>query len=68
MTGYTTSTLWCHWCGVSLSTAKRVTYLNGNLPVCDLCLIKNDSPKPVVYTPVFLFENTKLINKYYGTY
>ncbi len=36
----TGGTLACHWCGVSLDRAARVTYLNGNLPVCDLCLTK----------------------------
>jgi len=30
----------CHWCGVPLGNASKVTYLNGNLAVCDLCLIK----------------------------
>lgn len=34
------SILCCHWCGVSLSRATSVTYLNGNLPCCDLCLKK----------------------------
>jgi len=34
------NTLCCHWCGVDLSMASQVTYLNGNLPVCQLCLIK----------------------------
>lgn len=34
------STLCCHWCGVYLGTAAVVTYLNGNLPICDLCLMK----------------------------
>jgi phage FluMu protein Com len=37
---YVANTLQCHWCGISLSNASSVTYLNGNLPVCDLCLIK----------------------------
>jgi hypothetical protein len=34
------SILNCHWCGIDLSTASRLTYLNGNLPCCDLCLYK----------------------------
>jgi hypothetical protein len=34
------STLCCHWCGIPLGNAAKVTYLNGNLPCCDLCLIK----------------------------
>jgi hypothetical protein len=34
----TTTTLNCHWCGVDLTKATRLTYLNGNLPCCDLCL------------------------------
>ena len=37
------STLSCHWCGVSLAGAAKITYLNGNLPVCDLCLMKAKS-------------------------
>ena len=37
---YNNNTLCCHWCGVDLSMASQVTYLNGNLPVCQLCLIK----------------------------
>jgi hypothetical protein len=39
------SNLYCHWCGISLNSANRVTYLNGNLPVCDLCLIKANKEK-----------------------
>jgi hypothetical protein len=35
-----TSTLNCHWCGIDLSTATKLTYLNGNLPCCDLCLCR----------------------------
>jgi hypothetical protein len=42
----TNSSLCCHWCGVLLGNASRVTYLNGNLPVCDLCLIKAGNVKP----------------------
>ena len=34
------NTLCCHWCGVDLSRATQITYLNGNLPVCQLCLMK----------------------------
>lgn len=30
----------CHWCGIDLSRATSVKYLNGNLPCCDLCLHK----------------------------
>lgn len=30
----------CDWCGVSLDGATSDTYLNGNKPVCDLCLWK----------------------------
>ena len=29
----------CAWCGKDLSLASNVTYLNGNQPVCDLCLL-----------------------------
>ena len=36
----TNNTLCCHWCGTDLSMASQITYLNGNLPVCQLCLIK----------------------------
>ena len=32
------STLCCHWCKIPLGNASQVTYLNGNLPICDLCL------------------------------
>ena len=34
------STLCCHWCGAPLWFASSITYLNGSLPVCDLCLMK----------------------------
>jgi hypothetical protein len=34
----TSSTLNCHWCGIDLTRATRLNYLNGNLPCCDLCL------------------------------
>jgi hypothetical protein len=30
----------CNWCGVSLAGASRLTFLNGNLPICDLCLMR----------------------------
>jgi len=33
-----TSKLCCHWCKIPLGNATQVTYLNGNLPICDLCL------------------------------
>ena len=36
MTG---KSLRCHWCQVPLGSAAAVVYLNGNLPVCDLCLM-----------------------------
>jgi hypothetical protein len=36
----TNNTLCCHWCKVHLETASQVKYLNGNLPVCDLCLFR----------------------------
>jgi len=44
---YNNNTLCCHWCGVDLSMASQVTYLNGNLPVCQLCLIKANNCKPL---------------------
>jgi len=34
------ASLSCHWCGVSLAMATTVTYLNGSLPCCDLCILK----------------------------
>ena len=30
----------CRWCGVNLRGASSITYLNGNMPICDLCLMK----------------------------
>lgn len=47
----TGTTLFCHWCGISLANATCITYLNGNLPVCDLCLMKakNVQRKPTEY-------------------
>jgi len=39
------STLCCHWCKIPLGNALQVTYLNGNLPICDLCLAKQVTPK-----------------------
>lgn len=44
MTTASNNTLCCHWCGVSLAGASQVTYLNGNLPVCGLCLLKAQQP------------------------
>lgn len=42
MNTYTSnSTLCCHWCKIPLGNASQVTYLNGNLPICDLCLSKD---------------------------
>ena len=35
------NTLCCHWCKIPLGNASQVTYLNGNLPICDLCLSKD---------------------------
>lgn len=57
MGNYTSnSTLCCHWCQVPLGNATKVTLLNGNLPVCDLCLMKakeplNSAPLKGVNTP-----------------
>jgi hypothetical protein len=46
MNTYTShSTLCCHWCKIPLGNATQVTYLNGNLPICDLCLSKQVTPK-----------------------
>lgn len=48
------STLCCHWCKIPLGNASRVTYLNGNLPVCDLCLMRgHDEQKPIIEYPVY---------------
>jgi len=45
-----TNSLYCHWCGVSLAGATSITYLNGNLPCCDLCLRKSSYSliKPII--------------------
>ena len=40
-----TSKLCCHWCKIPLGNATQVTYLNGNLPICDLCLSRQVTPK-----------------------
>lgn len=37
------TTLSCAWCGKHLGNATKVTYLNGNQPVCDLCLMKTEN-------------------------
>ena len=37
----TSTTLCCHYCGVSLESAAQIMYLNDNLPVCHLCLLKS---------------------------
>lgn len=37
----TNTTLCCHWCGIPLGNATNITCLNGNLPICDLCLMKH---------------------------
>jgi hypothetical protein len=46
----TSSTLQCHWCGISLSFASNVKYLNGSLPICDLCLQRSGKPV-LIYEP-----------------
>ncbi|MFZ2937618.1 MAG: hypothetical protein WA066_02815 [Candidatus Omnitrophota bacterium] len=45
-TSLTGTTLSCCWCGVSLANAWQVTYLNGNLPCCDLCLLRAKQGHP----------------------
>jgi hypothetical protein len=40
------STLCCAWCGKSMDNATQVTYLNGNQPVCDLCLLRAGAKRP----------------------
>jgi len=37
------NTICCAWCGQDLSHATQVRYLNGNLPVCDLCLFRKSA-------------------------
>ena len=50
------STLCCAWCGKYLGNATRVTYLNGNQPVCDLCLNKaQPSSNKLTYTDYSTF-------------
>jgi len=39
------NTLSCHWCGVSLANANQIVFLNGNLPVCGLCLLRAGGQK-----------------------
>lgn len=34
----------CSWCGVNLSNASSIFYLNGNLPFCDSCLMGRSRP------------------------
>jgi len=53
---YTTSSsaLCCAWCGKSLGNASQVTYLNGNQPVCDLCL-----SRPYSTDPKYIFPATQ---------
>jgi len=34
------SSLECQWCGKHLGNATNVTHLNGNQPICDLCLLR----------------------------
>ncbi len=49
-----TSKLCCHWCKIPLGNATQVTYLNGNLPICDLCLSASafaDKDKRIVPGP-----------------
>lgn len=40
----TSNTMRCAWCGVDLSLASNIVYLNGNKPCCDLCLIRGKKP------------------------
>ena len=39
----TNGTLCCAWCGHDLNGATNITYLNGNQPICDLCLLRAKS-------------------------
>jgi len=40
-------TLCCAWCRKDLSSATTVKYLNGNQPVCDLCLLRTQNNDPI---------------------
>lgn len=42
------STVSCAWCGKHLGNATSITYLNGNQPVCDLCLMRAKQPIPFI--------------------
>ena len=33
----------CAWCGKDLSGASNIVFLNGNQPVCDLCLMRAEN-------------------------
>jgi hypothetical protein len=51
----TNNTLCCYWCGISLSSASNIIYLNGNLLICDLCLIRakyGQSSDTFITTPI----------------
>ena len=41
----TGSTVCCNWCGVFLGNATSITYLNGNMACCDLCIMKANAVK-----------------------
>lgn len=43
--GTSNGTLCCAWCGKDLSQAILVTWLNGNQPCCDLCLMRTHKKK-----------------------
>jgi hypothetical protein len=32
--------VFCTWCHTDISKATMITYINGNLPICDFCLMK----------------------------
>lgn len=44
----TGSTVCCQWCGISLGN-EAVTYLNGTMACCDLCLMKANIVKTLCW-------------------
>ena len=53
------SNIKCRWCGVDLAGAMKVVYLNGNFPVCDLCLIKARNKTKDDYSKVSFIDFNK---------
>jgi hypothetical protein len=59
---------YCHWCGVSLKEASEITYINGNLPVCDLCLMKDNKEKETVPISIKYTTHYPTYPPYYPAY